>query len=341
MDERRADRTAVLAGDIGGTKTRIGCFRRGENRPKALAICTYASRETAGIEEILADFIERHQFPGQRACFGIAGPIRNGACRPTHLSWEVSAARIRQRFGWRNVCLINDLEATALAVPLLQDNERCNLNPASVQVRSTIGVIAPGTGLGQAILVPNRDRWIPVSTEGGHVDFAPANEDQVDLWRCLRTRYGHVSLERVLSGAGLVNIYAWLKKLRVISEPFWLVQALAEDDPARVISRAALEKRYEPCVKALNIFVSIFGSAAGNLALTAGATGGVYLGGGIAPQILPVLQEGGFMESFLAKGRFKQYLEAIPVYAILNDQAALIGAADCAFKEAVDPASST
>lgn len=334
MNETCADMTVVLAGDIGGTKTRVGWFRRGEKRPEPIAICTYASRETAGIEEILTDFIERHRFSGQRVCFGIAGPVRNGACRPTHLSWEVSAARIRQRFGWQNVSLINDLEATALAVPLLKDDERCNLNPASIQVRSTIGVIAPGTGLGQAILVPNRDRWIPVSTEGGHVDFAPANEEQVDLWRYLRSRHGHVSLERVLSGAGLVNIYAWLKKSRVISEPPWLVQALAEDDPARVISRAALAERYEPCVKALNTFVAIFGSAAGNLALTAGATGGIYLGGGIVPQILTALQQGLFMEAFIAKGRFKQYLETIPVYVILNDQAALFGAAACAFRDA-------
>ena len=332
MDETCADNTAVLAGDIGGTKTRIGWFRRGEDRPEPLAIQTYASREAEGIEEILADFIERHRFSGQRACFGIAGPVRNGACRPTHLPWEVSAARMRQRFGWQNVSLINDLEATALAVPLLKDDERRGLNPASIQVRSTMGVIAPGTGLGQAILVPDRDRWIPVSTEGGHADFAPANEEQVDLWRYLRSRHGHVSLERVLSGPGLVNIYAWLKNLRGISEPPWLVRALLENDPARVISCAALEERHEPCVRALNAFVSIFGSAAGNLALTAGATGGVYLGGGIAPRILPALQQGLFMEAFFAKGRFKNYLETIPVYVILNDQAALLGAAACAFR---------
>ncbi len=334
MDEARENRMVVLAGDIGGTKTRIGWFRRGENRPEPFAICTYASREAAGIEEILADFISRHGFSGQRACFGIAGPVRNGTCKPTYLPWKVSAAHIRQRFGWQRVYLINDLEATALAVPLLKDDECCGLNPASIQVRSTIGVIAPGTGLGQAILVPDRDRWIPVSSEGGHTDFAPVNEEQVDLWRYLRSRYGHVSLERVLSGAGLVNIYAWLKNLRVISEPPWLVQALLENDPARVISRTALEERHEPCVRALNTFVAIFGSAAGNLALTVGATGGIYLGGGIVPKILPALQQGLFMEAFIAKGRFKNYLEAIPVCAILNDQAALFGAAVCAFRDA-------
>jgi glucokinase len=257
--------------------------------------------------------------------------VTNGRSQTTNLPWDVSEVKIKKRFKWSQVGLINDLTATAYAVPLLNSRELLSLNKAKARKEQNLALVAPGTGLGEAMLIFGEGQYIPVASEGGHADFSPNNEAEVELWRYLSQRFGHVSTERVLSGPGLVNIYSWLRDSKRFSEPGWLVRSMEEIDPARAIAEAALTEKHPLCVASLNAFVSILGAVAGNLALTAMTTGGVYLGGGIPPKILPKLEEPIFMKAFTNKGRFKEFLERIPVRVILNDKAALLGAAHCAF----------
>ena len=322
----------VLAGDIGGTKTNLGLFLKGKRRPRLKVIETYPSRDAPNLESIIDRFLKKHQFSMTNACFGIAGPVVNGRCKTTNLPWIVSEVRIKKRFKWEHVRLINDLTATAKGIPFLNSRELFPLNKARARKRQNIGLVAPGTGLGEALLIYRERCYIPVSSEGGHADFSPNNKDEVNLWQHLHHRFGHVSIERVLSGSGLANIYSWLKESGRYKEPIWLSKKIKEMDPARVITEAAMNNRNSLCIKSLNMFVSILGAVAGNLALTATASGGIYLGGGIPPKILPKLKDGLFMKAFTNKGRFQDFLEKIAVRVILNDRAALLGAAYCALK---------
>ena len=322
----------ILAGDIGGTKTNLGLFVRGKRRPLLKVIETYSSRGALKLENIIERFLERHHVSIKSACFGIAGPVVNGRCKTTNLPWDVSEARIKGLFRWEKVRLINDLTATAQGIPLLNSRELVSLNRARPRKGQNLGLIAPGTGLGKALLIYQEGRYISVSSEGGHADFPPNNEDEVKLWQYLHKRLGHVSIERVLSGPGLLNIYSWMKDSKRHKEPAWLAKKIKEMDPARVITEAAINEKNPLCIAALNMFVSILGAVSGNLALTGMTTGGIYLGGGIPPKILSVLKEGPFMKAFTNKGRFKGLLEKIPVRVILNDRAALLGAAFCALE---------
>jgi glucokinase len=325
------DENVVLAGDIGGTKTNLGLFRIGKTRPLASVIETYSSREAPNLEYIVERFLQKREVAISGACFGVAGPVIRGRSKTTNLPWDVSEVRIRNRFKWSHVSLINDLAATAHAVALLNSRELFSLNKAKARKGQNLALVAPGTGLGEAILICRDGKYIAVASEGGHVDFSPNNETEVELWRYLHKRFGHVSIERVLSGPGLVNIYSWFKDSGRYQEPDWLARDTEEMDPARVITKVALDGRHPLCVESLNMFVSILGAVAGNLALTAMTTGGVYLGGGISPKVLPKLKENIFMQAFTNKGRFRKFLEKIPVKVILNDQAALLGAAHFAF----------
>ena len=324
------NRTIILAGDIGGTKTNLGIFLKGKERPVPKVIETFSSQNAPDLENIIRQFLEIHPTSVTHACFGIAGPVVNGTSKTTNLPWNVSEVRIQEQFNFNHVKLINDLTATAMAIPLLKKDESFPLNQAGSIKDQNLALIAPGTGLGIAMLIYQNDRYFPIPSEGGHADFAPNNETEDELWRYLHRHYGHVSIERVVSGSGLVNIYRWLKDSDRLNEPDGLRQKLKEMDPAKTITEAALANKDVGCVKALNMFVSIFGAVAGNLALTGMTTGGVYLGGGIPPKILSKLKEDIFMEAFTNKGRFKELLENIPVKVILNDKAALIGAAYCA-----------
>ena len=326
------NRALVLAGDIGGTKTNLGLYLKGKRRPRLKVIETYPSRDAPNLESIIDRFLKKHQFSMTNACFGIAGPVVNGRCKTTNLPWIVSEVRIKKRFKWEHVRLINDLTATAKGIPFLNSRELFPLNKARARKRQNIGLVAPGTGLGEALLIYRERCYIPVSSEGGHADFSPNNKDEVNLWQHLHHRFGHVSIERVLSGSGLANIYSWLKESGRYKEPIWLSKKIKEMDPARVITEAAMNNRNSLCIKSLNMFVSILGAVAGNLALTATASGGIYLGGGIPPKILPKLKDGLFMEAFTNKGRFQEFLEKIAVRVILNDRAALLGAGYCALK---------
>jgi glucokinase len=324
------DTTFVLAGDIGGTKTNLGLFLKGKERPVPKVIETFSSQNAPDLEHIIRQFFEIHPVPVTHACFGIAGPVIKGKSKTTNLPWNISEDRIKKQFNFHHVKLVNDLTATAMAIPLLNKDEFFPLNQAGSIKDQNLALIAPGTGLGEAMLIYQNGRYLPVPSEGGHADFAPNNEAEMKLWQYLHQHYGHVSIERVVSGSGLVNIYNWLKDSGRLNEPDWLKQKLKEMDPAKAITEAALASKDPDCVEALNMFVSIFGAAAGNLALTGITTGGVYLGGGIPPKILSKLKEDIFMEAFTNKGRFKGFLEKISVKVVLNDKAALIGAAYCA-----------
>jgi glucokinase len=308
----------------------LGLFLKEKERPVPTVIETFESQNTPDLEHIIRQFLEIHPVPVTHACFGVAGPVVNGKSKITNLPWNISEDRIKKQFNFHHVRLINDLTATAMAIPILNKDEFFPLNQAGSIKNQNLALIAPGTGLGKAMLIYQNGRFLPVPSEGGHADFAPNNEAEMKLWRYLHQHYGHVSIERVVSGSGLVTIYNWLKDSGRLNEPEWLKQKLKEMDPAKTITDAALASKDPGCVEALNMFVSIFGAVAGNLALTGITTGGVYLGGGIPPKILSKLKENIFMEAFINKGRFKGLLEKIPVKVVLNDKAALIGAAYCA-----------
>jgi glucokinase len=310
----------------------LGLFLEGKERPVPKVIETFSSRNSSNLEHIIRQFLEMHPAPVTHACFGIAGPVVNGKSKTTNLPWSISEDRIKKQFRFHRVKLVNDLTATVMAIPLLKKDEFYPLNQAASIKDRNLALIAPGTGLGKAMLIYQNGRYVPIPSEGGHADFAPNNELEIKLWQYLHKHYGHVSIERVVSGSGLVNIYNWLISSGRFNEPGWLAQNLKEIDPARAITEAALTSKDPGCVEALNMFVSIFGAVAGNLALTGMTTGGVFLGGGISPKILSKLKENIFMDAFTNKGRFKDFLEKIPVKVILNDKAALIGAAYCAMK---------
>ncbi len=322
----------VLAGDIGGTKANLGLFLRGKRRPRLRIMETYPSKEAPSLEHVIDLFLEKHQVRVSSACFGIAGPVHNGRCGTTNLPWEVSEEKLKNRFGWSHASLINDLTATAWAVPVLTKRELYALNEEKGPKGKNLGLIAPGTGLGMALLVWKDGEYVPVPSEGGHSDFAPNNRTEMALWQYLHQRLGHVSAERVLSGPGLFIVYCWLKFSGQGEEPTWLADRIKAEDPAKVISETALAGNVPLCSKALDLFVSVLGACTGNLALTGLTLGGVYLGGGIPPRILTKLKEDIFLRAFTNKGRFEGLLKRIPLWVILNDKAALIGAARCAFQ---------
>jgi glucokinase len=325
---------SVLAADIGGTKTNLGLFIKGKTRPLPTALKSYANRSASGIASLIADFIAEHPADIRGACLGVAGPVEDGCCRITNLPWRIREKDIQRQFQWSHVSLINDLAATAAAIPFLSRRERYTLNRARAQRNQNIALVAPGTGLGMALLLrqPKGYRW--VASEGGHADFAPADQEQTRLWQYLHRRFGHVSIERVLSGPGLFNIYKWLRDFENYPEPPRLAAQIRKHDPAPLITAAAFDEKEPLCLKSLHIFASICGAVAGNLALTGLTTGGIYLGGGMAPKIFPKMKTQDFMKSFVSKGRFRNLLEKISVSVILNDKAALLGAAAVALKMA-------
>jgi glucokinase len=315
----------ILAGDIGGTKTNLGLFD-GDARDQ-LCLETYRSADHVGLEAMVATFLERHPAEIEAACFGVAGPVRDGRVEKINLAWPVDSRRVADQLGLDRVGLINDLEANAWGIAALSPEDFAVLQAGNPEAVGNAVVIAAGTGLGEAALYWDGERHRVIASEGGHADFAPRTELQVELWRFLAASLRHVSYERVCSGMGLVNIYSFLRERGSEPEPAWLTQELATGDPGAAISRAALESRDPVCRAALDLMVEIWGAEAGNLALKFLAAGGVYLGGGIAPKVLPKLTDGAFVRQFVGKGRFTEFLEQIPVRVILNDKTALLGAA--------------
>ena len=319
----------ILAGDIGGTKTNLALFDDDAREPMQLE--TFASREHTGLEPMLEAFLAKHPAEIEAAGFGVAGPVRDGRhVDTTNLAWPVDGLSLARLLGLETVGLLNDLEANAWGIAALEPEDFAVLNDGDPQARGNAAVISAGTGLGEAVLYWDGERHHPSATEGGHVDFAPRTELEVELWRFLAAELDHVSYERVCSGMGIVNIERFLRVRTALPRPGWLEAEMVERDAAAAISRVALEERDEVCSQTLDLFVSIYGAAAGNLALKMMAVDGIYLGGGIAPKILPRLTDGRFMEAFADKGRFRELLERVPVRVILNDRTALLGAARAA-----------
>jgi glucokinase len=319
----------ILAGDIGGTSTRLALFEALDRRPLAVIEKKYSSREYSGLGEIAAAFVAEQRAKVRRACFGIAGPVQHGRVVTPNLPWVVDANLLARELGLPAVKLINDLEANAYGIAALEAGDFITLNAGAKGAEGNCAVISVGTGLGEAGLYWDGKRHHPFACEGGHADFAPRDELEAELLRYLGARFEHVSYERVLSGPGLRQIYDFLRDTGRGDEPAWLGEAMRQGDPSAAISTAGLEGRCRLCVIALDVFVSFYGAEAGNLALKTMATGGVYAGGGIAPRIIAKLQGPRFMAAFTAKGRMRPLMEAMPVRVIMKETAALLGAARC------------
>ncbi|MBI4789783.1 MAG: glucokinase [Chloroflexi bacterium] len=317
-----------LAGDIGGTKTALAIFSTEQGVRQPIAATTFPSNRYASLEEMVKEFLADKHLRVTRASLGVAGPVQKERAQITNLPWVVDARILSQTLGGVPVRLLNDLVAIAHAIPFLESSDLETLEEGAAGKHSPMAVIAPGTGLGEAYLIWDGNRYLPLPSEGGHVDFAPTNPTELELLTYLQARLEHVSYERVCSGKGIPNLYAFLKDTGRFAEPEWLRAEIASaQDVTRIILQSAVEGKADICVETLKFFVSILGSEAGNLALKILATGGVYLAGGIPPRILPQLKETNFIDSFTRKGRFENWLAQVPVYVIVNPGIALVGAA--------------
>ena len=322
----------LLSGDVGGTKTRLALYEETSTGLHLARSALYASKSAPTLEEIVVRFLDASGNPTTTAaCFGVAGAVGGGQVRATNLPWRVSESGLASHLAIPRVRLINDLEAAAHGVLAITD-------PASLRTlqagnppaeRRALALVSAGTGLGVALMSWVENRYQVAPSEGGHADFAPQNEleDALLLW--LREKFGHVSYERVLSGPGLVNVYRFLRQYRGVPEPAWLTARIGDGDPAPAVAEAALAGNDAVCDETLTLFVSLYGAAAGNVALTGLALSGVFVGGGIAPKILSRLTNGPFLDRFAAKGRFEATMRTIPVQVVLAPDVALLGAAAC------------
>jgi glucokinase len=322
----------LLSGDIGGTKTRLALYEETSTGLHLARSALYESRSAPTLEELVVRFLDASGNPAtSAACFGVAGAVGGGQVRATNLPWRVSESGLASHLAIPRVRLINDLEAAAHGVLAITD-------PAALRTlqagdppaeRRALALVSAGTGLGVALMSWVENRYLVAPSEGGHADFAPQNEleDALLLW--LREKFGHVSYERVLSGPGLVNVYRFLRQYRGVPEPAWLTARIGNGDPAPAVAEAALAGNDGVCDETLTLFVSLYGAAAGNVALTGLALSGVFVGGGIAPKILPRLTNGPFLDRFAAKGRFEATMRTIPVQVVLAPDVALLGAAAC------------
>ena len=317
----------ILSGDVGGTKTHLALFDVARDSLQLVHHRHYRSAEFSSLIDVVAALRRELHVTITSAAFGIAGPIIENRSKLTNLGWDVDGREVARHLELDHVGLINDLEATAYGTLRLGRDETVSLQEGSIQRERPVAVVAAGTGLGEGALVWDGVRYRAVPSEGGHTEFGPRNELEVELLRFLWKRFGRVSYERIVSGPGLVSVYEFFRERSGEAEPDWLAEARSSGDVAAAISQAAMEETDEACVNALELFVSVYGAEAGNLALKILATGGVFIAGGIAPKILPRLQQGPFLESFHNKGRYRSVMERLPVSVVLNDKAALIGAA--------------
>lgn len=317
------NRDMILAGDIGGTKTLIGLFEPHEARPRPIDVRSFPTTSFPGLPEIIDAFFDEHGTKARvtAAAFGVAGPVIDQSAQMTNVEWAVDSVELARAFSLPHVTLLNDLEAMAYGVPVLAGDELLTLQPGERHAEGNIGIVAAGTGLGGSILHRLSDRYVPVASEIGHSDFAARTDRELEFVRAARARFGRVEIEHVLCGPGLENLAAFThaeKRCAAISHPA---------DAAAEISKAALAGDCPCCAEALEMFVEAYGAVAGNLGLIGVTTGGVFIGGGIAPRILPALQTGAFMAAFVDKAPMRPLLEAMPVHVILNSDAGLLGAA--------------
>ena len=319
----------ILAGDIGGANSRLAAFETEGSRLNCVVEKIYRSGEHAGLAEIVADFVKSEGIPVQSACFGVAGPVRSGRCKVSNLPWVIDSKELATQLKLRTVGLINDLEAFAYGIDALPSKDFVTIREGSSDAEGNMAVVSAGSGLGEAGLYWDGFRHHPFACEGGHSEFAPKNELEVELLQYLMKKFGnqHVSYERLLSGPGVKNIYEFLRDTKKEEEPAWLKEQLAAAPDAPVlISELALSKKTPICDRTLTIFVSVFGSEAGNCALKFMGTGGIYVAG-IAGKIVAKMKEPAFIDAFLDKGRMCSLLEEIPVKIVLNEDSGLIGAA--------------
>jgi len=318
----------ILAGDIGGTNTRLALFEGTPDRLRPRSIEVFPSPQFSGPAEIVRKYLANHEKQVvQAAAFGLPGAVVDGRVETTNLPWVVDSRHLSAELGLDRVELINDLFANAHGIALLEESDFVVLNQGTPSPTGNRALISAGTGLGEAGLLGEPDgSFRPFPSEGGHADFAPTNEIQIELLRYLLTRFEHVSYERVLSGPGLHNIYEFLRETKCAEEPSWLAAEIAHGDPAAAIAKAALAGSAAIAVQTLDIFVAIYGAEAGNLTLTVMATAGAFVGGGIAPKIVTKLKSPEFMKAFTAKGRMRPLLVNAPVRVITNDKTALFGA---------------
>jgi glucokinase len=326
--------SVILGGDIGATKTVLALFRERDGKIQAIREQVYKSQEFPQFEQILAKFLaDGEPVQIRAACLGVAGPVRDGRCKTTNLPWFLDEQNLAKSLDVKSVCLLNDLAATAYGMLFLSPSQMAVLNQGHPpKKKGNIAVVAAGTGLGEAFLCWNGQDYFPVASEGGHVDFAPQTDQEIELFRFLQSEYGHVSYERILSGPGILNIYKFLRATGFAPEPEWLRKRLQSSDPSPIITEIGLRQGHELCTETLALFTSIYGAEAGNLALKGLSLAGVYLGGGIAPKILDKLKDGTFMQAFSNKGRYSDLLKKIPVKVSLNDRTGLIGAARYALR---------
>jgi len=317
----------ILAGDVGGTKVHLALYDFTAGKLKHTRDKQFPARDYAGLEEIVKEFLGSEKVSA--ACFGVPGPVRDGRLRLTNLPWTLDSREISLNLQIDHVFLINDLEANGYGVAELSPEQIFTLSEGDASQIGNRALIAAGTGLGEGLLAWNGRIHVPYPSEGGHTDFGPRNETEIELLRFLQRKYnGRISYERVVSGMGLTNIYEFLRDSQGLEEPKWLAEKISEaHDPNSVITEMALSAKSEICARALDMMVSIYGAEAGNLALKVLSVGGLYVGGGIAPKILEKLKDGTFLKAFQDKGRLSQLLINMPVRVILESRAALLGAA--------------
>jgi glucokinase len=324
----------ILTGDIGGTKVNLALFDEIGGIPKLTTERSYVSRDYPDLIHLLEHFLKETQPKLTHACLGVAGPVHEGRCQITHLPWEINVRELRTLLGTDSVSMINDLAALASAVPYLAPEELETIQQGQGDPNGNIGVLAAGTGLGQAFLIPEGEgRYRVLETEGGQCDFPARNSLEISLREYLSQVSGRVCIEDVLSGPGLIRIFEFMKERDCATEPDWLIDEFEQENPASVISRIGLSKKFAACEQALEMFVSVYGAVAGNLALQMMARGGVILGGGIAPEILPLLKSDLFLEAFRDKGKFRGFMEQVSVKVVMNKRAPLLGAAYFALGE--------
>jgi len=320
----------LLAGDVGGTKTNVAIYSREAGLHAPLLEATFPSMAYAGLAVLVKEFLSRTEIQVARACFGVAGPVVNGQAHITNLPWVLDESQLAADLHFASFKLLNDLVSIASGVPFLKPADLYTLHEGQPEPGGALAVVAPGTGLGEGYLTWDETKYRAHASEGGHSDFAPNSPMEIDLLRYLQTRFGHVSYERVCSGLGIPNIYAFLRDSGYAEEPAWLAEKLAAaPDPNPIIVQMALDRDppCDLCVATLGMFVSILGAETGNMALRVLATGGVYVGGGVPTHILPALDSERFREAFRHKGRMSHLPERIPVYVILNPKIAILGAA--------------
>jgi glucokinase len=322
----------LLAGDVGGTNMRLALFEEAGEKLVERRRARFPTRDFSTLHDALAGFLAGEKGL-EAAAFGVAGPVRHGRAEGTNVTFSIDAGEIGADLGVPAIVL-NDLSANAWGLAELSPSDFAVLNRGEADPDGNGALISAGTGLGEAILFRTKEGFVPMPSEGGHASFAPKNDEEIELLKALRFRHGHVSWERVVSGPGLATLYRFEREFSGVGEPEWLSREIeAAGDPAPVVSRAALEERDPVCQRTMHRFVSLYGAEAGNLALKALATGGVWVGGGIAPRILPLLRDG-FFSAFTAKGRFAPILARIPIRVVLNDSCALLGAARAAARAA-------